>query len=233
MKRSRESYDLLKSWPGLSDERRREVGDLIVSWERMQLSAEGLFLHLMHAARDRAAYEKFLDDLAGRPGKREQRRITRVLDGARSLVELMRASEAVMTGSSGQSLADLVECWIEEYVEARSQLAKRKRGRGRPGEPWLRMYVLHFAEQLRGVGQSWRQIKRVVYEAFRAIQMEDAVTEDKVWHVIRDARDKDRSFGTGPARPCSLCGGSRAIGQALEMMRGGSGGPVREGPTAK
>lgn len=219
MKRARESYDLLKRWPGLSKERREGLGDLIVSWERLQLSAEGLFVHLMHAVRERASYEKFLDDLARQPGKREERCITQILVGGRALIELMRKSGAHETASSGRGLADLVECWIDEYNEARSLVSKKTRGRGRPGEPWLRWYVLHFAEQLRGVGESWRRTRHVVHVAFQAIQMGDVVTEDKVWHVIRDARDKDPGFGTGPARPCSLCWGSRAIGQALKMIR--------------
>jgi hypothetical protein len=227
LKRARETYDLLKRWPSLSHERSKEARDLIVAWERMQLSADGLFLHLMHAVRDRANYEKFLAELTQQPGKREERRIARILEEARQLIELMRISGGPESGGSDKSLADEVELWVEEYAEARSRQTNKKRGRGRPGDPWLRWYVLHFAEQLRGVGQNWQQIKRLVYEAFWVIQMEDVVTKEKIWHRIRDARKKDREFGTHPARPCSLCGAPHVVGQALEMIRSEPGGSVR------
>jgi len=43
----------------------------------------------------------------------------------------------------------------------------------RPGEPWLRPYVLEFANHIRSRGQSWRSTFGTITAGFEAVKMGD------------------------------------------------------------
>jgi len=104
----------------------------------------------------------------------------------------------------------------------RDSYRRGKLPKHRPGEPWLRPYVLEFAKHLRSRGQSWRRTLGTIAAAFEAVGMGDIVTPDKVRHIIRQKRKEDATFGNATSGLlCLYCGpGPTGIGRALELRRG-------------
>src|SRR6266436_6286665 len=226
-----ESYDLPARWVRVSDHKiLRSAGAFIVAWEKIGLNGEGLFTHLLAAAKDRVEYEEKLRAISDRRrrGGRAERRDLATIAARGPLVELMKKSGATLPGHPEEELAEAVESWAKDYIE--DQLARRskKLTRGRPGEPWLHKPVIHLAGQLRRVGESWNRTIQLVYEAFGVIGMNDVVTREKVRHIIRAERTKRPGFGRGADEPCKVCVGTsgmgKVLGEAYDFQ--GKGGPA-------
>ncbi len=211
------TYDLLQNW-GSTGDPPEGTQTLIISWEQIGLNINGLYGHLMEAARGREAYEAFRVEIASRKPdwKRETRRARRVIRGGRLFVELMRRSGAKCSELSRENLADAVEAWGNEYLRDLEATAAKKLEPGRPREEWLTKCVVHLAEQLRNVGQSWRRTTKIIHEAFRGVRMDDIATESKIRHVIRKERRERPQFGTAPGPRCEQCVGPSGIGKAME-----------------
>ncbi len=213
------TYDLPEKWLGESDkESLKAKAEFIMAWERMGLNVEGLYSHLLDAAQRRVDYEGEIREIAKQKlmGKRARRRDLATIAQRGPLVELMKKSRATVPGSPGADLGEAVEAWARQYVDDQLALGSRKLARGRPGEQWCDELVIHLAEQMRRVGQSWNKSMGFIYEALRVVRMDDLITWERVRHTIRRERMRRPGFGQGSIERCKLCVGKSGIGQALQ-----------------
>jgi hypothetical protein len=213
------TYDLPEKWLGESDkESLKAKAEVIMAWERMGLNVEGLYLHLLDAAQRRVDYEGEQKEIAREKlmSKRGRRRDLATIAGSGPLVQLMKKSRATVPGSRGEDLGEAVETWARQYVDDQLALGSRKPARGRPGEQWCDELVIHLAEQMQRVGQSWNKSMGFIYEALRIVGMDDLITWERVRHTIRRERKRRPGFGRAPVELCKLCVGKSGIGQALE-----------------
>lgn len=215
-----------RSWRGAqsesSDTRSDARGDLIVAWERVGLNALGLYLHLHQAGLARIQYERRRQRIADekKVGARERQRMRRVLDGAEPLIRLLSTQADGAEDADRSKTLEGLEALIARYRADLDVVHPEKLPPNRPGEPWLTDPVLILAEHLRGAGLGWKRTVRLIYDAFRTVQMADVVTRDSIWSILRRAKAGTPDF-RGKLLPtkCTWCSsGPSGIGQAIEDM---------------
>lgn len=221
------TYDYERAWldrarSESSDTRSGARGDLVVAWERVGLSAEGLYLHLHQAGLSRIQYEDRRQRISGqrKMGARERQRTLQVLDGAEPLLRLLSTPADGAEDVDRRKTLGEVKTLIARYRADLDVVYTEKLPRNRPGEPWLTDPVLILAEHLRGAGLGWKRTVRLIYDAFRTVEMADIVTKDGIWSILRRAKARTPDF-RGKLRPtkCTWCSsGPSGIGQAIEDM---------------
>jgi hypothetical protein len=137
--------------------------------------------------RERDAYELHL---AGAHANRPTlHRLGAILKAAGPLFILLR-SEQDFFGS----LADDLEQQLGEYRKQLFIQQRPKLPRHRPGDPWLRDWILFAARYMRKRHVPLKRIIRRIAAIFDIIGHGDLATPEKIRHIIRSARKTDPTF---------------------------------------
>ena len=185
MKRLKEIYDRTR-WAA-----EPEWASARTQWEGIGIDPAEILGTLRRASLHRIMYEDFLEVQAKRGEYREMfrykvRQATRIISQGQPLIHLMKARSDIFGG-----LGDLVEARLDELqadiAGDNPDATKSTFTRRRPGDPWMRSFVLHLARVFRAHHQSLNRTIALIHEAFTLAGHGDRVTRDKIRHILRQA----------------------------------------------
>ncbi len=185
MKRLKEIYDW-KRWAA-----EPEWAAAQTQWEQIGINPTEILDTLRRASLHRIMYEDFLAVQAERGEYRDMfrykaRRTTRIISQGQPLIHLMKVRSDIFGG-----LGDLVEARLDELqadiAGDNPDATKSTFARRRPGDPWMRSFVLDLARVFRAHDQSQNRTMALIHEAFTLAGHGDRVTRDKIRHVLRQA----------------------------------------------
>jgi hypothetical protein len=136
--------------------------------------------------RGRDAHELSLALRAGRPTPRQLRTI---LKAAEPLFSLLRAEKLFFGSLAADIEARLADYQRQALIEQTSPLPRH-----RPGDPWLRGWILLAAEHMRKRNVPLKRIISRIEAIFDIIGHGDLVTREKIRHTIRAARKNNPTF---------------------------------------